>query len=135
MSSNPDMFAHYMLEANQQLEAFFGNRSFARIIQEILFDHYNQGFPGFEQLAEQLHTRTRAVQRKLKAEGFTFSQLIEQAKQEMAFRLLNSRKHNIFDRAYRLGFSEPGSFKRSSRKWTGHSTRSYFSAQMQPTVT
>jgi len=41
MSSNPDMFAHYMLEANQQLEAFFGNRSFARIIQEMLFDHYN----------------------------------------------------------------------------------------------
>lgn len=130
ISSNPDMYAYFMRMATDQLEALTGNHSFARTIQNLLVEHYNQGFPGIEQLSEQLHTTTRTLQRKLKAEGYTFSQLIEQAKKEMAFRLLKSRKYNISEIAYKLGFSEPGSFTRSFRKWTGQSPRAYFSNQL-----
>jgi len=130
ISSNPDMYAYFMRMANDQLEALSGSRSFAGTIQDMLVQHYNQGFPGIEQLADSLHTTTRTLQRKLKAEGFTFSQLIEQAKQEMAFRLMKTRKYNISEVAYMLGFSEPGSFTRSFRKWTGESPRAYFSKQM-----
>lgn len=134
ISSNPDMYAYFMRMANDQLETISGTRSFARTIQDMLVDHYNQGFPGIEQLADQLHTTTRTMQRKLKAEGYTFSQLIEQAKQEMAFRLMKTRKYNISEVAYMLGFSEPGSFTRSFRKWTGLSPRAYFNTQLRSTA-
>lgn len=134
ISSNPDMYAYFMRMANDQLEAISGGRTFSRTIQDMLMEHYNHGFPGIEQLADVLHTTTRTLQRKLKAEGFTFSQLIEQAKQEMAFRLMKSRKYNISEVAYMLGFSEPGSFTRSFRKWTGHSPRAYFSKQIHTTA-
>lgn len=134
VSSNPDMYAYFMRLANEQLEASIGLKSFARTIQDLLIKHYNHGFPGIEQLADQLHTTTRTMQRKLKAEGFTFSQLIEQAKQEMAFRLMKTRKYNISEVAYMLGFSEPGSFTRSFRKWTGKSPRAYFNTLYQPSA-
>jgi len=134
ISSNPDMYAYFMRMANDQLEAISGSRTFSQTIQEMLMAHYNQGFPGIEQLADLLHTTTRTLQRKLKAEGFTFSQLIEQSKQEMAFRLMKTRKYNISEVAYMLGFSEPGSFTRSFRKWTGQSPRAYFSTKVTAAV-
>jgi AraC-like DNA-binding protein len=129
ITSNPDIYAYFMRMAQDQLEALMGARSTSKTVQDLLIERFKNGFPGIEQLADELHTTARTLQRRLKAEGYTFTQLIEQAKQEMAFRLLRSRKYNISEVAYMLGFSEPGSFTRSFRKWTGKSPRAFFTSQ------
>lgn len=129
ITSNPDIYAYFMRLAQDQLEATMGAQSTSKKVQDLLIERFKNGFPGIETLADELHTTARTLQRRLKAEGYTFTQLIEQAKQEMAFRLLRSRKYNISEVAYMLGFSEPGSFTRSFRKWTGKSPRSFFASQ------
>lgn len=129
ITSNPDIYAFFMRLAQDQLEATMGAQSTSKKVQDLLIERFKNGFPGIETLADELHTTARTLQRRLKAEGYTFTQLIEQAKQEMAFRLLRSRKYNISEVAYMLGFSEPGSFTRSFRKWTGKSPRSFFASQ------
>ncbi len=123
---NPDMYAYFLRLAQEQLETLYGQKNCARTIQALLTKNYKNGFPSIEQLAGELNTTARTLQRKLKAEGYTFSQLIEQVKQDMAFQLLRTRKYNISEVAYMLGFSEPGSFTRTFRKWTGKSPRQFY---------
>ncbi len=62
---------------------------------------------------------------KLKEEGFTFRQLLEQIRKEMAISHLGESGLSKTDIAYLLGFSEPSVFSRTFKKWTGTSPAAY----------
>lgn len=122
---NPGLYQHMLDLAHEELEDFYGAKNFTKRVEDLLQEEYKNGFPGIEQIASRMYMTPRTIQRKLRTEGYTFSEIIEKSKQNLAFQLLKSRKYNVSEIAFKLGFSEPGSFTRTFKRWTGKCPKQY----------
>lgn len=77
---------------------------------------------GMERVAKQLHMTSRTLRRKLIAEGTTYRRLIDEVRLVIAQdTLCNENNLSASELAHRLGYSEPSSFRRAFRRWTGES--------------
>ncbi len=75
--------------------------------------------------AAALRVSSRTLKRKLAAEGVSFSQLVAEARQESALRLLKTSSLSVAAIAKRLGYSTAPNFIRAFRRWTGKTPVSY----------
>jgi AraC-like DNA-binding protein len=75
--------------------------------------------PDLETLSEQLHIAPRSICRKLEQEGTSLRQIKAALRREHAIRLMTSENLSIAEVASRVGFSEPASFHRAFKRWTG----------------
>lgn len=88
-------------------------------VRSTIIDSLPSGVPSQESVAQSLNSSPRTLQRKLKALNQTYSELLDTIRSELAQQYLAVPSRNIGEVAYLLGFSEPGNFARSFRKWTG----------------
>ena len=79
----------------------------------------NGGNPSLEHVAAQLGLSERTLQRKLQELGTSHNDLVEQIRRELAMRYLKEPDMAICEVAYLTGFSEPSSFHRAFKRWTG----------------
>ncbi len=70
-------------------------------------------------VARALHVSVRTLQRKLVAEGTTFREVYDTVTGQLALNYLSDPKVSIAEVAFLLGFSDPSSFNRAFRRWTG----------------
>jgi AraC-like DNA-binding protein len=75
--------------------------------------------------AEAAGTSVRSLQRRLLAEGYTYSSLVEQIRFTKAASLLRDPHAKIIDIALDLGYQNPGSFSRAFRRWSGFSPQEF----------
>lgn len=87
------------------------------------------GPPSQRLIADEMHVSNRTLQRKLKEEGTTFKALLQDARFELARKYLKQPGRSIVETAYLLGFSEPSTFSRAFKRWTGLSPQEYRQAQ------
>jgi AraC-like DNA-binding protein len=76
-------------------------------------------------IAARLGVSPQSLQRKLRAGGTTFSEMLQDAKKEKAMEQLLQTHRSIGDISAELGFSNPNSFSRAFKKWVGQSPREY----------
>ena len=62
---------------------------------------------------------TRSLQRKLRDEGITYQQIVDDVRSRMATQHLSKPGTTAAEVAFLLGFSEPSAFARAFRRWTG----------------
>ena len=74
-----------------------------------------------EDVARDLGFSRQTLYRRLKAEGMTFEQLLDELRRSLALRLIRDQGLTVKDAAYRLGFSDPAAFSRAFKRWTGAS--------------
>ncbi len=74
-------------------------------------------------VAADLGLSRQSLYRKLRAEGASFSQVVDDLRKEMAIDLLRDRRTSVAEAAYLLGFSDPASLSRAFKRWTGRSPR------------
>lgn len=72
-----------------------------------------------EAVARSLHVSVRTLQRKLVAAGTTFREVSDAVRGRLAEEYLEDPRVSIAEVAFLLGFSEPSSFNRAFRRWTG----------------
>ncbi|WP_240626010.1 helix-turn-helix transcriptional regulator [Spirosoma pollinicola] len=70
-------------------------------------------------MAEALSLSPRILQRQLRQDGYSYQQLLDEVRRELAERHLREGILSIKDIALRLGFAEPSVFIRAFRRWTG----------------
>jgi AraC-like DNA-binding protein len=70
-------------------------------------------------LAQRLHMSPRSLQRRLQQEQTTIKDLFTTLRHELAVRHLRERQESIAEIAFLLGFSEPSTFHRAFKRWTG----------------
>lgn len=78
-----------------------------------------------ERLAQTLALSPRTLQRRLRDTGLSFSQLVDETRQQLVLHYLRDPALDTADIAYLLGFSEAGSLARAFRRWTGQSLGEY----------
>ncbi|PAV48318.1 AraC family transcriptional regulator [Pseudomonas sp. HAR-UPW-AIA-41] len=78
-----------------------------------------------EQLAAQLALSPRTLQRRLREAGLSFSQLVDETRQQLVLHYLRDPALELADIAFLVGFSEAGSLARAFRRWTGQTPAEY----------
>ena len=72
-------------------------------------------------IARAMNVSLRSLQRKLKQEGVTFRDLVDDTRRHLAGQYAKDSTLSTSEIAYLLGFSEPSSFIRAKRRWKGRS--------------
>jgi AraC-like DNA-binding protein len=83
------------------------------------------GCPGVALVARLCGLSLRSFQRELAAAGLSFSDLVEQARLELALALMRDPAMPLTEVALELGYSDSANFTRAFRRWTGLAPRRY----------
>jgi AraC-like DNA-binding protein len=78
-----------------------------------------------QHIADKLCMSRHTLYRKLKQEGLSFHDLVDQVRKDKAFHYLNLNKRSLSEVAFLLGFSELSAFSRAFKRWTGVSPAKY----------
>lgn len=79
----------------------------------------NSRIPSSELIADKLGISVRTMQRKLREENTSYKEVLNALRQELALHYVNNSALSFDVIALKLGFSEPRSFYRSFKQWTG----------------
>ncbi|MEY8247254.1 MAG: AraC family transcriptional regulator [Bermanella sp.] len=88
-------------------------------VRRILEVSSGEEMPDFESVAFQLNNSTQTLRRRLKEEQTSFQAIKDQVRRDMAIYFLSENKFNINEIALKVGFTEPSTFHRAFKKWTG----------------
>ncbi|MEV1242660.1 helix-turn-helix domain-containing protein [Nonomuraea sp. NPDC049750] len=78
------------------------------------------GPPGLDQVARRLAMSPRTLQRRLRDEGSSWREELEQLRQRRVDRLLRETTLSVESIAARVGFTDPRALRRAIRRWYGH---------------
>ena len=74
-----------------------------------------------ESVAGALHMTSRTMHRRLRKDGTSFRELLNDVRKDLAEAYIGDRTLTLTEITFLLGFSEPSSFSRAFRRWTGQS--------------
>ena len=98
-------------------------------IKRLIKHQVGSEFPEFEAIAEQLCSTTVTLRRRLREEGSSYQQIKDDLRRDTAIYNLTKGAMSIEEVAEVVGFSEPTSFFRAFKRWTGVTPRAYLSQQ------
>jgi AraC-like DNA-binding protein len=75
--------------------------------------------PTLEGVAARLGTTPRSLQRRLREEGGSFQELLDELRRELSLRYLGEPDLTLAEVAFSLGFAEQSAFHRAFRRWAG----------------
>ena len=112
----------------QDYLARFDRSSVAMQVRARLTEQLPSGNATQDSIADSMHMSLRSLQRRLKGEGTSYKDLLEETRRELAAQYMTESHRSINEITYLLGFSEPSNFSRAFRRWTGKSPSAYRAA-------
>jgi len=94
-------------------------------VRELIAELLTTGEPNIDTVAAALNMSSRTLERRLKAQGLSYRQVLDDLRQQLAERYLGDERLGLSQITYLLGYSEPTAFNRAFRRWTG-STPTHF---------
>lgn len=82
---------------------------------------------GIETVARAMGLSRQTLYRRLKSEGVTFEAVLDDVRRRRALHHLDTEGLAASEAGYRIGFSDPSSFSRAFKRWTGMSPRAWTS--------
>jgi AraC-like DNA-binding protein len=98
---------------------------FAARLREQIRLLLRKGLPTQAAVAAQMGMREATFQRRLRANGLTFADVLRAARQELALHYLAQSDLALTEIALNLGYSELSAFSRAFRSWTGMSPQRF----------
>ncbi len=126
---NPSRYAFGVLSehADRLLSSLENAKTTRGQVEGLLIPTLHKGDVGMEDVAKALGMSRASLYRKLKVEGVGFDALVDDLRHRMALHYLSGRKTSVNETAYLVGFSDPSSFSRAFKRWTGSSPRGWLS--------
>lgn len=90
-------------------------------VESALMPVLHTGGASMESIAERLGFSRQTLFRRLQEESVTFEEVLDALRRDMALDYLKSGKTSVSEVAYLVGFSDPASFTRACKRWTGKS--------------
>ncbi len=107
--------------ADTQLATLDRSRSCRARLESELRALLHTGDVGVESLARRMAMSRQTLYRRLKAEGTTYEQVLEELRRAIALEALGTGDASVRALAARLGFAETAAFSRAFKRWTGKS--------------
>jgi AraC-like DNA-binding protein len=105
--------------AAQVLRTLVRGETMRHTVRAAIWSLLGNGKPAVGEVAGALRLAPRTIQRHLAAEGTSLQREIEEIRKTMALAIIRDGSKSIEEVAFLLGYSEPSSFYRSFRRWTG----------------
>jgi AraC-like DNA-binding protein len=115
----PELTQVFEAYAEALIDAVRSERSFADRVRDALSEGLLGGTASEQETARRLGMTQRTLRRRLAEEGLTFRTLRRDLLRTRAERLLADDRLPLAEIAYLLGYSEPATFHRAFRSWTG----------------
>ncbi len=101
-----------------------GQTSFAERVRSCFLEAFSIAEPNVAYVCESLHVSRTTLLRKLRAEGTSFQQLLEDTRRTLALRYLTKSELTNQQIAHLVGYVDPNAFQRAFKKWTGSTPQS-----------
>ncbi|MBW4475258.1 MAG: AraC family transcriptional regulator [Stenomitos rutilans HA7619-LM2] len=88
-------------------------------VRQALVANLRSGNPTIEAVAARVKYAPRTLQRKLKEEGTSYRDLLDEVRRELSIHYLREERIAIGEIAFLLGFSGTSAFYRAFKRWTG----------------
>ncbi|MDB4875317.1 MAG: AraC family transcriptional regulator [Gemmatimonadetes bacterium] len=111
--------------AEELLEKLESSHSTRDRVESLLMPLLLSGDASMETIAGKLCCSRQTLFRALKVEGVTFEQVLDELRHKLALNYLNAKHVSVKETARRVGYSDPASFSRAFKRWTGASPRVY----------
>jgi AraC-like DNA-binding protein len=107
-------------------------RSVREQLEWLLMPMLHTAGVGMDRAAGALGWSSDTLYRRLRAEGVTFEEVLDDLRRKVALRYVEEESVPINQIAYLVGFSEPSAFSRAFKRWTGSSPRALRPARSHP---
>lgn len=118
---NPHLSRILISHAEEMLKGLERSKSTRGRVEELLMPVLHTGEASVAAVADKLGVSRQTLFRRLRAEGTTFEQVLDELRHGLALRYLNEKGASVNETAYLLGFSDPAPFSRAFKRWTGRS--------------
>ena len=109
--------------ADEQLARLNGAGTMRARVEAHLVKALGSGDVDIESVASALSVSRATLFRRLRAEGTTFEKVLDGMRHKRALHYLDTAHASVSQTAHLLGFSDPASFSRAFKRWTGTSPR------------
>lgn len=131
--ANPELTQEYDDIIRRYLTRFDKQNILAQVKLKLI-ERLSTGEIQQQEIAKSLGLSIRSLQRKLGEESTTFSELLDNTRQELALSYIKNSKYSITEIAYILGFTDISSFSRAFRRWTNLSPVKYREQNLSSTL-
>lgn len=119
VTRNAELLAMLVPQFDEELKQRKGEESFPERVRTAIQHRLAGRRPKMQEIARELHLSPRTLQRRLQDAGFSFQQVLEQARHQLARHYLNNSMLELNEAAYLLGYEDSNSFVRAFRTWEG----------------
>lgn len=116
---DPNLFRFVSAHAEAMLQHEARNPTTCSQVRRLVLELVERGEPSLAEVARELATSQRSLQRRLKEEGTSFRDVIDDVRKDLALAYLTDHRMSVSEVAYLLGYSEAGAFVRAFKRWTG----------------
>lgn len=109
--------------AQKLLDELERSKSAGGRVESLLLPILHKGDANIDTIATKMAMSRQTLYRNLKSEGTTFEKVLDGLRHKLAVSYLRGRKASVNETAYLVGFSDPASFSRAFKRWTGMSPR------------
>jgi AraC-like DNA-binding protein len=107
-------------------------KPFSHDVRRRLAQLFRSGAIGLPALAKSLGVSERTFQRRLREEGTSLQELVDNVRAELSLSLLGDTDLSLAEVADRLGYASLGAFSRAFRRWRGVSPAAHRKAAPRP---
>lgn len=119
LTSNEPLWAAFEPELRRRLADLDEPASTGERVRAALLEALPSGLASMEAVAKKLALSKRTLQRRIEAEGTSFQRILSETRADLARHYLDNTAMPVAEISFLLGFSEPNSFHRAFRTWTG----------------
>ena len=120
-NANRYVFGIFSSYADALLKSLDSSKSARGRVESLLIPILHTGDVGMDAIAERMAVSRATLYRRLKEEGVSFEQMLDDLRHRMAEHYLKGQKVSIGEAAYLVGFSGAAAFTRAYKRWTGTS--------------
>jgi AraC-like DNA-binding protein len=122
--ANPELLGYFERYAQEFLAEMERQSEYTQAVTKILLARMNDESMTIRNVARELAMSVRTLQKRLKEEGVVFSELQRDVREKLAKKYLRE-EYTVESITYLLGYSEPSTFRKAFKKWSGYTPKEY----------
>jgi AraC-like DNA-binding protein len=119
VTRNAELLSMLAPQLDEELKQRRGEESFPERVRATIQKKLSGRRPKMLEIARELHISSRTLQRRLQDAGYSFQQVLEEARHQLARHYLSNSVLELSEAAYLLGYEDSSSFVRAFRTWEG----------------
>jgi AraC-like DNA-binding protein len=119
VTRNVELLAMLAPQLDEELKRHSGQGTFPERVRAAIQRKLAGRRPKMQEVAQDMRISSRTLQRRLQDAGYTFQQILEEARHQLARYYLIHLLLEVNETAYLLGYEDLSSFVRAFRMWEG----------------